>query len=503
MAENFKFEYDLFISYTHLDNKPLSKEEEGWISRFHYSLNVRLGQLLGREPKIWRDAKLQGNDEFSEEIKSKLHKTKALLAVLSPRYLESEFCMDELRRFLKAAETNNGVCIGNKSRIFKMVKTYVPYEQHPDEIRGLKGYQFCELDEKDRPQEFNPEKGSGYEKKFWKRLDEMAWDICELIKEFDQSVESGAEYGAELPGKTVYLAETTSDLNEERENIQRELTLQGYTIVPDRPLPYLLKDGNFKDCVREYLKRCKLSIHLIGNRYGLVPEGEERSIVELQNELAAELCQNGQLTRLIWIPPDLEKKEGEARQKEYITTLQNDAPQVPATELLKTKLEGFKTIIQDTLKKINKPPVEKKSPEGPARVYLVCDQQDMETVKPLDDYLYDKGFEVILPLFRGNETQRHELHKEYLSLCDGMIIYYDHANEFWMNSKLNDLRKAPGYGRTKPIKASAIFVAGEKTEHKERFRTREATIIKNYGPFSCDVLSPFVSQLHEGSGGCG
>lgn len=40
--------YDLFISYAHLDNRPLSEGQKGWISSFHKSLEVRLGQLLGR-----------------------------------------------------------------------------------------------------------------------------------------------------------------------------------------------------------------------------------------------------------------------------------------------------------------------------------------------------------------------------------------------------------------------------------------------------------------------
>jgi hypothetical protein len=508
MSKN-DFEYDLFISYTHLDNRALSKEEEGWISRFHYSLTIRLGQLLGREPKIWRDSKLQGNDEFSDEIISELRKSKALLTVISPRYLESEWCLRELHRFLKAAETNIGVRIGNKSRVFKMVKTYVPFNQHPDEIRGLNGYKFCELDENDRPHEFSPEKGSRHYQKFWERLEDVAWDIHQLIKELDQPGKVTKEQPENPPEKTVYLAETTSDLREEWENIRRDLTLQGYTVLPDRPLPYLLKDGNFKDTVRDYLNHCKLSVHLIGNRYGLIPEEEERSIVELQNQLAAEQCENGQLTCLIRVPPGLEKKTESARQKEYITTLQDDAPRVKGTELLETGLEDFKTHIQDTLVKLNKAPEKEVKPEGaaeaegPARVYLVCDRQDMETVEPLDDCLYNEGFEVLLPLFEGNETERREMHKEYLTLCDAMIIYYDHANELWLNTKLNDLRKAPGYGRTKPIQVSTVLVSGEKNRHKERFRSREAEVIKHFGSFSRDVLSSFISHLKGGRGNGG
>ena len=49
---------DIFISYAHLDDKPLTEGQKGWITKFHRILQVRLGQLLGVEPTIWRDPKL-------------------------------------------------------------------------------------------------------------------------------------------------------------------------------------------------------------------------------------------------------------------------------------------------------------------------------------------------------------------------------------------------------------------------------------------------------------
>lgn len=500
------FEYDVFISYTHLDNEPLSKKQEGWISSFHYSLNVRLAQLLGPKTIIWRDNKLDGNDVFSDEIIAKLHKTKVLLTVISPGYLQSKWCMKELDLFLEDAEKSNiGDRIGNKSRIFKVIKTYVPYGQHPAAIRGSNGYEFCELDEKDNIIEFNQEEGSEYKMKFYKRLNEVAGDICKLIKEMDQPNEGKEQQPENPPKKTVYLAETTSDLREEWENIRSELEQNHYTVLPDRSLPYQFKEGNFRETVQEYLNRCKLSVHLIGNRYALIPEEEEQSIVELQNQLAAELCQNDQLTRLIRIPPDIDKNTKSYRQKEYITVLRNDAPQVKRTELLETGLEEFKTHIQDTLAKLNKPPEEEITIDGESplikRVYLVCDQQDVKDVKPVKKCLLSKKLEVMLPLFKGTELQRHKIHNDRLSCCDAMMIYYDHGDEYWLESNLNELRKAPGHRGTKPLVASAIYVTGEKTEHKEEFDTLEAQVIKCYVPFSCDFLDSFVSKLHGSKGG--
>lgn len=65
-------QYDVFISFAHIDNETLSQEQEGWIAMLHHALRVRLAQLLGENPEIWRDPKLQGNDDFNEEIVSNL-----------------------------------------------------------------------------------------------------------------------------------------------------------------------------------------------------------------------------------------------------------------------------------------------------------------------------------------------------------------------------------------------------------------------------------------------
>ena len=60
------FDGDAFISYAHLDNVELIEGRRGWVANLHRALEVRVAQLLGKEPHIWRDPKLQGNDFFAE-----------------------------------------------------------------------------------------------------------------------------------------------------------------------------------------------------------------------------------------------------------------------------------------------------------------------------------------------------------------------------------------------------------------------------------------------------
>lgn len=102
------FDYDVFISYTHIDNKPLGASQQGWIAMLHEALDTRLGQLLGENPRIWRDKKLGGNDRFDQEIIDQLVHAAVLVSVLSPRYLKSEWCSRELSTFCKRAREGDG-----------------------------------------------------------------------------------------------------------------------------------------------------------------------------------------------------------------------------------------------------------------------------------------------------------------------------------------------------------------------------------------------------------
>jgi hypothetical protein len=46
------FEENLFISYAHIDDEPLTPGEKGWITRFHATLKAILSTRMGREAKI-------------------------------------------------------------------------------------------------------------------------------------------------------------------------------------------------------------------------------------------------------------------------------------------------------------------------------------------------------------------------------------------------------------------------------------------------------------------
>jgi hypothetical protein len=480
---------DLFISYAHIDNVGLSSREEGWVTSLHNFLEVRLAQLQGARANIWRDPKLSGNDYFSDEICDQLPQVAALLAVLSPRYIRSEWCLRELNAFCEAAERAGGLSIGHRSKIFKVIKTPIPLDQHPEQTAGLLGYEFFVYDDAGRTRELNPASGYAYQQK----ADDLAQDISSILDQVHQRREELAESSGDQPtGQTVFLADTSFDLRPQWETIRRELKQLGHRVVPEQALPLL--ESELVDTVRELLCQCSLSIHLIGKGYGLIPEETTRSVVELQNQVAAECAAGRQLQRLIWIAPDIRIED--ERQQALVDRIRNDPQEQVAADVLETCLDELRQEIREKLRP--REPVTETAADGSQliRIYLVCDQRDLDDVITIEDHLYDQGYEVILPVFEGEPAQIRQDHEESLGRCDAAIVYWGAANQLWVRGKLREIDKASGW-RSQPIRSRAIWVAGPPHRAKERWRTREAMVIKAIDQDSPELLAPFLRQLER------
>lgn len=490
-----EFEADAFISYAHLDDVPRTPEgNKGWVAYLHTALEKHLMYLLGKRPQVFRDPTLRGNEPFAETLVERLRKTAVLVPVVSPSYVKSEWTRKELEEFAKAAEEQGGVRVGDHARIFKVLKTPVPLEKQSQELRDLLGYEFFRFDpQTGKPREFDEIFGDEAKKDFYTKLNDLAHDICCLLEMMEHPEELVVS-GNKAEAKSVFLAETTFDLREQRDAIKRDLQQHGCIVLPTRPLPLVASE--MRAAVREDLVRCRMSIHLVGKSYSLVPEGGVESLQEIQNELAIERGEQGNFLRLLWMPPDLQAED--QRQRRFIEQLRMDPRNQKGADLLETFLEDLRTVIQDRLKPTQKPVWESSSQastgENLVRLYLMYDQRDAEMTFPWADFLFEQGFETLRPTFEGDETEIREYHEECLRTCDGALIFYGAGSECWLRRKLRELQKSAGYGRTKPMASVAIAVVPPKNADKEHFRTHEAMVIPQLDGFSPGPISTFVSQ---------
>jgi hypothetical protein len=365
------------------------------------------------------------------------------------------------------------------------------------------GYEFFKVDpETGKIHELDEIFGPDAQRDFWIKLDDLAHDICCLLEKIDPPAmpEQSALPAQRAEQEAVFLAETTSDLREQREVIRRDLLQHGYLVLPDRALSSVASE--VKAAVREDLARCRMSIHFIGKNYSLVPEGGMESLLEIQNELAIERHERGGFARLLWIPPGL--KAADERQQAIIDRLRLDPRFHKGSDLLETFLEDLRTAIQETLARgpgdAPKNPESASSTDDPPSVYLITDERDAELISPWADRLFDERLEVIRPVFKGDEAEIRAYHEESLSTCDGVLIFYGSGNECWVRRKLREIQKSAGYGRTKPRPVLGLCLVPPKTPEKESFRTHEAMVLPQWDGYAPDLMKTFVTQLRKASG---
>jgi len=224
------------------------------------------------------------------------------------------------------------------------------------------------------------------------------------------------------------------------------------------------------------------------------------SMIEVQHELATERAAADQrFLRLVWLPAGF--TTADPRQQQLVERLRLD-PRIEArADLLETMFEDLRTTVQEWLTREPGVPARAQPPAGPASVpelYIVADQRDADLIEPWVDALFDQHLEVIRPLFDGDESSIREYHEENLTHCDGVLIFYGAGNELWLQRKLRELQKAPGYGRTKPRSVVGVALVGPRTPQKERFRSHDALVVAQWDGVSLPALQPFIAQLKAG-----
>ena len=492
---------DVYLTYAPIDNEPLVEGKPGWVSQFHRNLEVRAQQLLGERVSIWRPTKRLGQDEVGEEVLDLLPRVKAMVSVVSPPFAHSDSCRREVTTFRDRLGSNFRV--GDQPRLLPAVKSPVEPRELTDQsqaFEGLRGFEFYEKDPlTGRVREFEEAFGEEARQHYYERVYDLAFHLCNVLRAC-RDLGSGAGSFAEPSGVTVFLAATTSDLGSQHDRLRRELLEQGHRVVPDGPLP--THQADLKSVVQEHLQQCACIIQIVGPTYGMVPENERHSLLELQNQWSAEWADQAGVPRFIWMPRDMQVEDD--RQQAFVDRLREVDAGEPTTELLEGTLNSFRDRLVQRLKP---PEVDDEGPrdeapredgrDGPPLLYLICDQRDEEVVEDLEDCLFEMGLQVVLPEFSVEQEEVTGMHREQLKECDAVMIYYGAARKAWVDIKLRDVVKAVGYGREHPIAHQAIYIAPPDDRRKERFRAHGAEVIRQEGGFDPTALEGFIERLKK------
>ena len=481
-----------------LDDHPMTPGQAGWVTQLIEHVQIRLQQLAGQPLEIANISKFPVDETSRQQLAPALEAIDALICVVSPAFVWDENCQRLVEDFSQAAENSGGLTVDSLSRIVKVVKTPVDNAEIPLDLRSRIGsLMACEFFEQspDRSAvvEFDERFGPEAHQKYFKQVYDMAqqlWSVVKPIQQRSGRLKSSAIISES--GQTVFLANSTSDLQPEVDKIRRELVGRGHTVVPNRVLATV--GHELEPQVLNYLDESDLSIHLVGASYGLVPEGSEESIVAIQNRLAANRASESGLQRVVWIPQDIQVSDN--RQQEFVEELKTSPEMHAGAEIIQDDYTELKEFVLDRLEK---PPADENTSgsqdvDGVQRIYLICDKQDEEAIEPIEDYLFDQGFEVTSPDFESDDEEALELHRQTLVDCDAVIIYYGAARKAWVEINQRNLLKARGYGRTSDL-PQAILIAPPIDRRKERFRSHTAEVIQGGENLDPAVLADFLAEI--------
>jgi len=262
---------------------------------------------------------LDGN-VLGRGLEDMIEQTEGLVAVLSPSYLNKQWCSWELNVFLdnlnklhpeedpeerlfvavKLPKLNNGVIDLNYNR------------QLPKVFERLKRYHFFSTDEKGNVQELLPS-----QKQFKTELNALAHQLINFLEKNSRPA--------------VYLAQTNG-ASHERSWLLQELISHGYNVIPRNDLVNKESQVQYFD---RMVQKCILSIHLLSNEK-INEGGPDLEFYQIER------AQRNQVPVLVWSPPT---------RSDQVSSL---PALTPADDFIKGKFQDFTSVVFDTLDGLKK-----------------------------------------------------------------------------------------------------------------------------------------------------
>ncbi|MDB4835283.1 hypothetical protein OAH12_01725 [Cyclobacteriaceae bacterium] len=248
--------------------------------------------------------------------------------------------------------------------------------------------------------------------------------------------------------KTVYLAETTEKYASVRKNIKRELLKRNYRVLPTVSFNYL---GVDTAVLEKDLEHSDIAIHLLGTG-----GDSDENLADQINLKTSEYCiTNPLLKRFVW----LEEQTQDLLEEEdlYIEQVKRDKAALRNSEILQVPIEKLKAII---LKEFAKEGSEVLgSTTIPAKsLYLIYEQEDALNVQLLEQTLSQAGVSIYSLDYKLPQLEIFKQHRELLTEVSSVFVYHSRKNTKWVNMKLMEVVKAPGYGRKSPFSFKGIYL---------------------------------------------
>jgi hypothetical protein len=489
---------------------------KGFVTCLFEQLYYEFEQLGAPWPAIWRDSRsIDPADQFDPIIEEAIEQSDVFLAVLSPNWMESDYCKQELNGFMRRWQHEGELRV--KQRIVVACKRFVERGKRPSLMQGQQGYDFFAFE---GPKETGLQfdffaRGEIRDKRYDKIVGGLAGLLYRRAQQVTRTIPAASEVALEpprapisdppthpLPGagaRKVYLAKPAADMREAYSRLVEELSRNGYAVVPD-PRQDIPHDTSATTFIDEALGEADVSIHLIGVREGYTPETiplteKSEPIVKLQLARAKQTIDaaagqsNGSragFRRIIWAPELMEagadQADSDAKSSadvsEQSRTAKKRQPQdilakfgnyLPTDKVLGGTLSKFVDFLIEHLRQSDSHVNGSAEITADDWIYVYHVPADTKYACDLMDALQQGGARAKLPALEGDPADVRRVHQQRLSECSAVVLCWAQATEAWAHARADELKDWKKLGRQKKFIYRGLLAGPPPGERKTVF----------------------------------
>jgi hypothetical protein len=180
------FEYDVFVSYSHgvkggEADAPLRDWTLDLVRRLE--TDVRAVDTEFDDLHVWRDEQIDPTIHISDELRGKVKSSGILLIVMSPRYLTSTWCKEELEWFKQQVQDRER----DQGRVFIVRVLRTDENLWPDFLRDARGHALAGFQFHDKRDSMpfgwrgSSENREGYVRELWRLQTALTRRLRELL----------------------------------------------------------------------------------------------------------------------------------------------------------------------------------------------------------------------------------------------------------------------------------------------------------------------------------
>jgi len=496
-----EFEYDIFISYRQNDNK-----YDGWVSEFVEKLKQELKATVKDNLSIFFDENpfdgLLETHQVDDSISSKI-KSVIFIPIISQTYCDTtSFAWQH--EFIKFRDVSDNDSLKRNIRLpnGNFASRILPIKIHDidvEDIRllekelsgGLRSVDFIYRDSGvNRPlRSVDDELIRSSMTLYRNQINKVANAIKEIvsgIKQVNQKDEdfelienvditslptTSARISTSLPHLakvaainqdkvSIYLAWTSFDLKEKREEMALILQKAGFNVVPSTDCPS--DDESFKTKVSENLEKCSCSLHILSDEYGRRFESDEEvSYPKYQFEQARNLSisPDKNFNSFIWFTPD-PSKSIKPSQEEFVKFVRNNI----TSNMTFSNSAGPMQLVDD-IRVMTMKSVTEQLDVKDTDIFFIFNQQDEKDAMAITDRISSEYPVELMNILPDGEEEYREKSTQQIPKSKLAVVYFKYSAD-WALPFIKQVWKQVG-GASSP---TPLLLVGEDDPHSNLAR---------------------------------